>query len=141
MKKLYTHNHANITTCDDFEIKFKDYLNDIKCNNPTLFNLFTNNVDFKIQDIKTYKSEFNSFFETWLKETFNYNLNFDINNINSFIDESRNINERFDELFANYNFYKRLNSAVDEFYIYDITVDEEIKYKRIIKDKPLKKIE
>ena len=26
MKKLYTHNHANITTCDDFEIKFTPHL-------------------------------------------------------------------------------------------------------------------
>ncbi|WP_439478857.1 hypothetical protein [Chryseobacterium aquaticum] len=137
MKKLYTNNHANITTCDDFEIKFKDYLNYIKFSNPILFNSFTNNLDFKIQDFKIFKAEFNSFFEFWLKETFNYHLSFNIKNIDSFITTYRTIDEKFSELFANYNFYKKLNSAIDEFYIYDITTDEEIKYKKIINDKPL----
>jgi len=137
MKKLYTNNHANITTCDDFEIKFKDYLNYIKCSNHVLFNSLINELDFKIEDVEAFKTEFNSFFEPWLKQGFNYNLKFDMENIGSFI-TTKTMDERFSELFANYNFYKKISSATEEFYIYDITMDEEIKYKKIIRDKPLK---
>ncbi len=133
MKKLYTYNHKNITTCANFDVKFKCYLEYIKKTNISLYNLFVDNIDFEIQDVNEFKNEFNAFFETWLKEVYNYNLVFNRENIDFFVDNFSTIDDRYNELFANYNFYKKINLAEVAFFIYDITVDEETKYLAITK--------
>lgn len=136
MKKLYTYNHTNVTTCSDFEIKFQDYLNYIAFRNPILFRLLKSDSNFKIQNLEVFRTEFDDFFESWLREIFNYESKFDLENISDFISTFKTTDAGFSELFANYNLYKKINSATDTFYFYDITIDEEEKYKGIINDKP-----
>lgn len=138
MKKLFTDNHKNIMTCNDFELKFKDYLKYIEIENPNLYKLFIGNVDFSIQNINDFKKEFNVFFELWLKKVYNYNLVFNEKNVrffmDSFITKFKMTEIGFSELFSNFNFYKKVNSAKDVFFVYDISRDEEIKYNEIIKN-------
>lgn len=131
MKKLFTENHKNIMTCDDFEIKFKDYLDYIKEVNNDLYNQFARNIDFSIKNIYDFKKEFNVFFEIWLRKIYDYDLVFSEENlvffIDSFIIKLKTTDIGFSELFANFNFYKKINSAVDIFFVYDITENEEKK--------------
>jgi hypothetical protein len=127
----------HITTCSDFEIKFKDYLNFLKSNNHSLFNLLISNKDFKVNDIDIFRKEFNFFFKYWLIKYFKYKYSFESEYIDNFVSMYKTTGEKFDELFANYNFYKKINSAIDELYIYDISNNENIKYKEIIVNKPL----
>ncbi|PBI90179.1 hypothetical protein BSF41_18500 [Flavobacterium sp. ACN2] len=138
MKKLFTENHKNIMTCNDFEIKFKDYLKYIEMKNPNLYNLFIKNIDFSIQNVNDFKKEFNVFFELWLKEVYGYSLVFNEKNVTQFMDsfivEFKMTDIGFSELFSNFNFYKKVNSAKDVFFIYDISQNEDIKYNEIIKN-------
>lgn len=137
MNKLYTINHKNFTTCYDFDVKFKDFLSHLVSVNVSSYTKFAGNCDFKIDNLVEFKEVFSSFFRKWLIEFFSFKAAYDIQNIDSFISERKTTDHRFDELFANYNFLKKLDSATDAFYVYDIT--EEGKYDEIIKNKPLLK--
>lgn len=124
MRKLYTYNHKNSTTCNDFEVKFDSYLDFIKNKNLALFNLFNSNSDFKISDITEFKEEYQSFFDSWLKFIFDSK----INDIESLRNNIKTTDLNFDEFFAYYNFYKKITAEdCEEMFVYDITLLSEEK--------------
>ncbi len=123
MKKLYTYNHKNITTCNDFQIKFKSYLDYLKSefNNRELHNLFLSKQDFEIQDVTTFRNDFTIFFNIWLHRTFSITIS-SINELDQLLKKIQTTDSKFDEVFSYFNFYKKLEDRT--LYVYDITLQD-----------------
>lgn len=135
MKKLYTTDHKHICTCNEFEKKNQDYLDYLMLHNPTLCNAFNTDLDFRIANFKKFQSNFNIFFNSWLRNKFSFKLKYCEKNITNFFENIRTTVENYEELFALYNLYKKINSSAKTIYFYDISLDEDNRYKLILQNK------
>lgn len=136
MKKIYTGNHRHVTTCSDFEVKFKDYLNFTLLNDKSLHDLLIDYIDLELER-SSVRSSFNAFFGVWLQERKLHSGSLDISSLDLIFNNSRTTDCDFDVLFAYSNFFKRLNDqeAFDILYFYDVTLinaDEEVIVEKIL---------
>lgn len=139
MKKFYTYNHKNITTCTEFEVKFKDYLAFIRFSDSKLYELLIGDHDFSVSITET-KNNFNAFFKEWLDKRRLYLGILNITNLDSLLKSIRTTDSDFGELFAYAIFFKRLNEQSDfeMLYFYDVSLRN--KLEAIILEKALNAI-
>ncbi|UTX48818.1 hypothetical protein [Chryseobacterium sp. MA9] len=119
MKKLYTYDNKRITVCNDFELKFKSFLSFIKKDDEKIYLLLINSSDFNINR-EVLLEKFQGFFENWLKDHFALNQPLSINSLEIIFNEIKMTDNRYEEFFSYYNFYKKLFDSKDmNLFFYD----------------------
>lgn len=125
MKKLYTFNHQTVTTCNDFNNKFRDFLSFLKEKEHRLYALLNNYLDFNLKRHE-FEEEFDYFFEYWLKQNFQFHEKLVLHSLDALLKSVKTTDDNFDELFAYTNLYKKLKMESTEIiYFYDITLKNE----------------
>jgi hypothetical protein len=123
MKKIYTFDNKQLTFCNEFEIKFQDFLEYLKDRNNELYNLLTTNSDFNIK-IESFLKNFNPFFQNWLKINYKFNDNLSIDNLETLFNKTRMTEINYSEFFSYYNLYMKIaNKNNDLLYFYDSESD------------------